>query len=122
MVASNLTPRPRAPVPVETLVATLRERSPALLSHCRIDGAWLWYCGPSLKDYPEARALLSSLGFRFARRGHPIKGTPHVGSWGHACAHPTPFRRHRTPAPPRSDETRTSDETDALSAATALGL
>lgn len=91
-------PQPKEPGPImRSICAALRERAPSLLSHMRRDGDWLWYCGPSLKEYPQARAILKELGFRFAKFGHQIKGTKFVGTWGHSCDHPTRFKRRHTP-------------------------
>lgn len=56
-----------------------------------IDRDWIWL-PVDLRDDPETRASIKEFGFRFAKRGHALP-SGRVGTWGHACSHPIPFKR-----------------------------
>ncbi len=107
----------------------VHEDLPALYTHMFMDGEWVWYCGPSLAgaDNKNARETLKEIGFRFAFKGHPMRGadgqpTKVMGSWGHSCAKPMGFRR-KGKAP--NTDTTTNGETvvrQEISPAYMLGL
>ena len=83
--------------------AKVREYSPALANCLRRDRSWVWYCGPSLKNHPKARAKMLQLGFRFAKQAHEFAdGTVDENArWFHPCGGAV-FRRKRDSQPQRS--------------------
>ena len=89
----------------------VHDEIPALYTHMFLDGEWVWYCGPSLAgaDNKNTRETLKEIGFRFAFKGHAMKGadgqpTKVMGSWGHSCARPMGFKRKgKTPDTTEAD-------------------
>ena len=73
----------------------LAEHFPALHKAAEVDRDWVWLVvdlsGEVNKTIREAIGK-KGLGFRFAKRGHVLEnGT--VGTWGHSCQRPMPFKR-----------------------------
>jgi len=115
--------RPR--LPIDEVMTQMQARLPALVPHMFLDGAWVWYCGPSLagETNKPTRETLKEMGFRFAFSGHVMKdaagqATTVRGSWGNSCQHPTPPRRHN-----RGAAAITSDTSDSpIESLAALGI
>ena len=85
--------------PAIEVMAEVQAACPQLVPHMFMDGAWIWYCGPSLKEHPKLREALSNIGFRFAKRGHVMPDKQTRGYWGHSCDRPTRTHRHRQGGP-----------------------
>ena len=86
--------RPRVKKAAEQVMHEVREAFPDLCVYIEPERDWLWYCGPSLAG-PEnkpKREALKEIGFRWAKNGHETESGS-LGSWGHACLHPIPFKR-----------------------------
>lgn len=81
----------------------LKQLPPQIAGHCRLDRSWLWYCGPSLKDFPKLRAHMIKVGFRFKAEGHKFAGEERVNEsakWYHPLGQPV-FRARRQSTKPR---------------------
>ena len=81
--------------PAIEVMADVQAAAPKLVPFMFMDGAWIWYCGPSLKEDEAARRALSTIGFRFAKRGHVMPDKRTRGYWGHSCDRPTRTHRHQ---------------------------
>ena len=90
---------PRQKRPAIEVMAEVQATAPRLVPFMFMDGAWIWYCGPSLKEDEAARRALSAIGFRFAKRGHVMPDKQTRGYWGHSCDRPTRTHRHRQGGP-----------------------
>ena len=104
---------------MDEVLAILQEKWPKGAKYVHRDRQWLWYCGPSLQDYPKVRKFLGreGLGFSYCSRGHRMPDG-NVGSWGHNCGHPIrKTRKTRSAAPKRKTE-----EDDLLKQLKELGL
>lgn len=104
-------------------MAQVQARLPALVPHMYLDGAWVWYCGPSLagESNKPTRETLKELGFRFAFSGHVMKDaagqpTSTIGSWGNSCQHPTPPRRRSHGGRSGSAEAESPEPIESLAA------
>lgn len=71
------------------LLAWLASEHPAV--EAEQDRHWVWV-STNLKDQPAVRESLKAQGFRFARNGHTLPSGK-MGTWGHHCDAPTPYRR-----------------------------
>lgn len=83
----------------------LNQLPPQMREHCRMDRSWLWYTGPSLRDFPKLRAHVIKLGFRFKPEGHRFAGDQAVtesAKWYHPLGQPV-FRRRPQPKPAADD-------------------
>ena len=73
----------------------LAEHFPALHKAAEVDRDWVWLVvdlsGEESKAVREAIGK-KGLGFRFAKRGHTL-GNGSVGTWGHSCQRPMPYKR-----------------------------
>ena len=73
-----------------------------------------------------ARRALSTIGFRFAKRGHVMPDKQTRGYWGHSCDRPTRTHRHRQGGPtnnkpePEQEEPETAPAFDAAALLAAL--
>ena len=85
--------------PAIEVMAEVQAACPNLVPHMFMDGAWIWYCGPSLKEHPKLREALSNIFFRFAKRVHVMPDKQTLGYWGHSCDRPTRTHRHRQGGP-----------------------
>jgi len=86
--------RKREPIPQVDVLDWLHTNHPKLHETCEIDRAWLWVT-ENLKEYPEVRKSLSEYGFIFARRGGHKLPSGALGTWGHSCEAPLPFKRKK---------------------------
>lgn len=92
-------------ISIAEVMGKVQASIPALVEHMFLDGAWIWYCGPSLagKENEPVRQHLKDIGFRFCFKGHPMKNndgqaTNVIGTWGHSCEKPTSTRRRPSTA------------------------
>lgn len=74
-------------------MAEVQLAAPKLAPHMFMDGAWIWYCGPSIKEDEASRVALKEIGFRFAQRGHVMPDRKTRSYWGHSCDRPTRTKR-----------------------------
>ena len=66
---------------------------PELHAVAETERDWVWIAAPSLAgDHNKAvRESLKAFGFRWAKGGHVLP-SGRMGTWGHACLHPTRFK------------------------------
>jgi hypothetical protein len=84
---------------VADVLAWLQTNHPTLHDQAEVERAWVWLPVDLRKD-PETRQAIKDFGFRFARRGHLLPSGK-IGTWGHSCTHPMPFKRSNKPAQSR---------------------
>ena len=106
--------------PAIEVMAEVQAACPNLVPHMFMDGAWIWYCGPSLKEHPKLREALSNIGFRFAKRGHVMPDKQTRGYWGHSCDRPTRTHRHRKGGTPLNHHQQEEPEPPAYDPAELL--
>ena len=92
-------------IPQLEVLAWLKTNHPDLHQSVEIDRAWIWITAtlkPLHKDCTCAecaklavvRRSIADYGFVFARRLHPLPSGK-LGTWGHSCSKPLPFKRKR---------------------------
>ena len=88
------------------VLAWLQMNHPDLHQSAEIDRAWIWITAtlkPPHKDctcdecerLAVVRRSIAEYGFVFARRLHPLPSGK-LGTWGHSCLKPLPFKRRRS--------------------------
>lgn len=112
------TKKPREKKTPDAVMAEVEAKVPGLAIYIEADRDWLWYCGPSLAGSANKakREALKEIGFRFAKNGHETERGS-LGSWGHACLHPIPFKRRRGVEKRRGGEKEETSSIDDLLAA-----
>jgi hypothetical protein len=111
---------PREPIPQPTVLGWLNEHHPQLVADAEIDRAWVWLKADLRGEQNKPiREGLKKYGFIFSRRGgHPLPSGG-LGTWGHSCLKPMPFKRRRkgqsvsTGRQTVSGQVRTEPEADA---------
>lgn len=110
--------KPRERIPQPDVLAWLKSNHPMLHVTCEIDRAWIWIT-ESLKpphhnckceaceNLAAVRRSLADYGFVFARRHLHQLPSGKLGTWGHSCLKPLPFRRKGKP-----EKTETEDRTE----------
>jgi hypothetical protein len=99
-------------LPMAEVLAWLHANHPELHAAAAIDRDWLWLCYDLRGDHNKGvRDSLCEFGFRFAKRGHEIKGR--VSFWSHSCTKPIPFKR-RGKSTGKSTTTNNSGDSAAL--------
>lgn len=84
------------PASVGEVLDWLTEHHPQLAASAERDRQWLWITANLSGPVHEAvRADIKAIGFRFAKRGHPLPSGA-TGTWAHHGERPLPYRR-RTP-------------------------
>lgn len=110
MTASS-TPKAPGCADVCEVLDWLTERHPQLAATAERDRQWLWITenlsGPS---HEAVRAEIKAIGFRFAKRGHPLPSGA-TGTWAHHGDRPLPYRRRALRTDPdRSEWVRLAQE------------
>ena len=71
----------------------LHAHHPKLHADAEIDRAWVWLStNLSGESNKPIRDELKAIGFRFAKKDHPLPSGK-TGRWGHSCNKPMPFHR-----------------------------
>ncbi len=85
----------RERIPQPEVLAWLQTNYPALHQGAEIDRHWVWLTA-NLKgeQHSATRTALKAFGFIFAKKrgGHPLPSGK-LGTWGHSCLKPLPFKR-----------------------------
>jgi hypothetical protein len=85
----------RVPVPQDQVLAWLLIHYPQLHADAAVDRNWVWLTtNLSGEANRQTREAIKAFGFRFAKHFHTLPDG-RVGTWGHCCTTPIPFRHHK---------------------------
>lgn len=120
----------RKPIPQSEVVKWLLEKFPNF--QFELDRKWVWITTDLRQDEPSRQAL-KAFGFVFAKNGGHKLPSGAMGTWGHSCDAPLPFRKFprrrgaagkSPPAPPTpqpTPEVEATEDDDAEALAFAMG-
>lgn len=114
----------RERIPQADVLAWLQASHPALLPSAELDRDWVWLTANLKGDEHKAtRESLKQYGFIFSRRGGHKLPSGNIGTWGHSCNKPLPFKRkgQRREAPVDAQPTETVTDDDDAALAFAMG-
>lgn len=107
--------KPREKIPKTVVLDWLMKTHPALHATAELDRDWVWLTenlsGDSHKEIRESlKNAAPGRGFVFAKKGGHKLPSGKLGTWGHSCDKPMPFKRRggskgnsNTPATPESE-------------------
>jgi hypothetical protein len=84
----------RIPIPTTEVLEWLQTHHPDLHAAAEVERAWVWIAADLRGDDKKPiRESIKGYGFIFSRHGgHPLPSGK-LGTWGHACTKPLPFKR-----------------------------
>lgn len=120
--------KPREKIPQTVVLDWLQKNHPSLHATAELDRAWVWITENLQGDTHKAtrnsiKHEAPGRGFVFAKRGGHKLPSGKLGTWGHSCDKPMPFRRKAkgnstpaapTAAPSQPSEPSTTDIDEAL--------
>lgn len=112
----------RERIPQTAVLEWLQANHPALHLAAEIDRDWIWLVVDLRgEDKKAIRESIKEFGFIFARRGGHTLPSGKVGTWGHSCSRPMPFKRRghgarsggKTAPTASKEEAQTSEDLSA---------